>query len=68
MRATVWENSRRAYGGLVELLSGFRAFSAATQGRAVTGRKCDGSSLGWIIKFFQDWGRIFATWCMMRET
>ena len=59
-RAKGWKKSRRASGGLMEPLSGFRAFAVATQGRTAAGRKCDGSTLGWIMESFQDWRRFLA--------
>ena len=37
MTDEVWHKSRRADGGLMEPLSGFMAFSRATQGRTVRG-------------------------------
>ena len=58
MTNEVWDNSRKACGGLLEPLSGFRPFSMATQGRTVREQRQDGSTLGWIVESLQDW-RLF---------
>ena len=65
---TVQIRPRRACGALIEPFSGFRAFSMATQGRTEgecrmqnaegRRRRRDGSTLGWIMRSFQDYG-----WC-----
>jgi hypothetical protein len=53
--AARWEQHALLFRGVIQQFSGLMTTSDAPQGRNVAGPKCDGSTLGCIIKSLEDW-------------